>query len=148
MAVHRLTTITVGVPDVDATAAFYREFGLDDLGDGRFATTDGGEQLRLVPAARRGLQELGIGADDPDDLDRLASSLAAIGAIAERDDDSLRTEDPTTGTAVSVTVAPRVEVAATDALVYNAPGRIERSARAGRARPVPAPHVVDGRRRR
>ena len=69
MALHRLTSVTVGVPDVDAAAAFYRDFGLDDRGDGRFATTDGGEQLHLVAAPRRGLHELGLGADDADDLD-------------------------------------------------------------------------------
>jgi catechol 2,3-dioxygenase-like lactoylglutathione lyase family enzyme len=151
MALHRLTKITVGVPDVGAAASFYRDFGLEDLGDGRFSTTDGGEQLRLVPAARRGLQELGLGADDPDDLDRLASSLATIGVIAKREGDALRTEDPTTGTAVTVAIAPRLKVTATDALVFNAPRRTERTGERSDAvlrdeavRPRRLTHVVLG----
>lgn len=127
MALHRLTTITVGVPDVEAASAFYRDFGLDDLGAGRFATTDGGEQLRLVAADRRGLQELGLGVDDADDLDRIAGSLQALGTGVVRDGDTLRTIDPTTGTAVTVTVAARVEATPTAAPVFNAPGRTERA---------------------
>jgi catechol 2,3-dioxygenase-like lactoylglutathione lyase family enzyme len=127
MALHRLTTITVGVPDVDAATVFYRDFGLDDLGGGRFATTDGGEQLRLVPAERRGLQEVGLGADDPDDVDRVATSLAAIGVTASRTGSSLRAIDPTTGTAINVTVAPRLDVIRTPAPIVNAPGRTERT---------------------
>src|SRR5688572_23484286 len=105
---HRLTTITVGVPEVDAVSVFYRDFGLVDLGDGRFGTRDGGEQLRLVDAPRRGLHELGLGADDRDDLDRIARSLQTLDAPVVRDGDRLSTVDPTTGTNVVVTVAPRV----------------------------------------
>jgi catechol 2,3-dioxygenase-like lactoylglutathione lyase family enzyme len=144
MALHRLTTVTVGVPDVDAAAAFYRDFGLDDLGGGRFATTDGGEQLRLVPADRRGLQRLGLGADDPDDLDRIASSLAAIGVTSTRDNDGLHALDPTTSTAVTVSVAPRLDVTPTPAEVFNAPGRTERAGE--RADAVLRENVVRPRR--
>jgi catechol 2,3-dioxygenase-like lactoylglutathione lyase family enzyme len=151
MALHRLTTITVGVPDVDAAAAFYRDFGLDDLGGGRFATTDGGEQLRLVPADQRGLQQLGLGADDPDDLDRIASSLAAIGVTSSRDDDGLHALEPTTSTAITVSIAPRIEATSTPAEVFNAPGRTERTGERADAvlrenvvRPRRLSHVVIG----
>src|SRR5437868_11470393 len=126
MALHGLTKIKVGVPDVASAASFYEDFGLAPLGDGRFATADGGEQLQLVPAERRGLQELGLGADDADDLDRIASSLAAIGAAATRDGDTLRTIDPSTDTPVTITIAPRIEPAPTAAPVFNAPGRTDR----------------------
>ena len=37
------------------------------------ATAEGGEQLALRPAGRRRLLEIGIGADDPDDLGRRAA---------------------------------------------------------------------------
>ena len=53
MSLHRLTAITLGVPTVAPVAAYYEEFGLTPLGEARFATTDGGEQLRLVPAPTR-----------------------------------------------------------------------------------------------
>lgn len=51
MALHRLTHVTLGVPDVDAAAAY-----CEDLG--------------LVAAPLRRPLELGIGADDADDLAR------------------------------------------------------------------------------
>lgn len=51
MALHQLTPFTLGVPNLAETAAYHREFGLADEGDGWLATRDGGHQLRLVPAA-------------------------------------------------------------------------------------------------
>ena len=82
MALHRVAKLTVGVPDVTATAAYYDQFGLTRTADphenGRtaFATTHGGEQLELVTADRRRLVEFRIAADDHDDLGRIAASLA------------------------------------------------------------------------
>jgi len=64
------------------TSSYYREFGLTALGDGRFGTQDGGEQLRLVDSPRRRLVEVSIGADDRDDLDRITRQLEAIGIAA------------------------------------------------------------------
>ena len=48
MALHRLTSITIGVPNVAETAAYYTDFGLDPARRRRFGTADGGEQLELV----------------------------------------------------------------------------------------------------
>ena len=42
MALHRLTSITLGVPDVGAAAVYYEELGLSPRGENRFATVDGG----------------------------------------------------------------------------------------------------------
>ena len=47
MPLHRLSSITIGVPDVAEAAAYYAEFGLEQVTPNRFATQDGGEQLRL-----------------------------------------------------------------------------------------------------
>ena len=52
MALHRLTQIVMGVPDVEQTAAYYAEFGLTRGQDNAFTTVDGGEQLRIVKAGR------------------------------------------------------------------------------------------------
>jgi len=41
VSLHRLTSITLGVPNVAETAAYYEDFGLAPVGDGataRFAT--------------------------------------------------------------------------------------------------------------
>jgi catechol 2,3-dioxygenase-like lactoylglutathione lyase family enzyme len=78
MSLHGLTSITLGVPNVDAVASYYEDFGLRGVGDrpGRglvFATADGGEQLALRPAGRRRLLEISIGADDLDDVGRVGS---------------------------------------------------------------------------
>lgn len=108
MALHRLTTLTLGVPDVATSGAFYAAFGLDDRGAGRFATRDGGEQLRLEPATRPIPRRLGVGVDDPDDLDRVEARLHAHGLDADRDDGVLRTTEPVTGLAIDLEVAPRL----------------------------------------
>ena len=48
MALHQLISVTIGVPNVAQTAAYYAEFGLTPAADGWFSTTDGGQQLRLA----------------------------------------------------------------------------------------------------
>lgn len=129
MALHRLTGITVGVPDPAAVAPFYREFGLAETAPGTFATAASGEQLRLLPATRRGLVELGIGADSPDDLARIARSLATLGVTAAHDATALQAYEPVTGLAVTVTVVPRLVVPEPARPTCNAPGRVERANR-------------------
>jgi len=84
MALHRLTSITMGVPNVAGTAAYYAEFGLSPDGDGWFTTRDAGRQLRIVHAPTRRLVELHVGVDDADDLARAAASLARLGIDVHR----------------------------------------------------------------
>jgi hypothetical protein len=84
MALHRLASITIGVPNVAEVSSYYTEFGLRRDGAG-FSTSDGGEQLRIVWSPTRRLIELCIGADDPDDLDRVAGQLARLGITSQRD---------------------------------------------------------------
>ena len=132
MALHGLRSITIGVPDVPSTVDYYRDFGLDisTPGDGlaaRLSTVDGGEQLTLVTAARRGLRSITVGVDDPDDLDRAAASLTRLGVGVERAGTVLSTADPATGVEVRLEVAYRLEVARTPAPGYNAPGDVVRA---------------------
>ncbi|MEV4138952.1 VOC family protein [Dactylosporangium sp. NPDC049742] len=125
MALHRLTQIVMGVPDVAATAAYYEDFGLTPTASGgghAFATADGGEQLRVVHSDRRRLVQLGVGADDPDDLDRVASSLAALDVAVERTATGVRAFDPGSEVTVEIGIAPRYEQPPTPAPPYNTPG--------------------------
>ena len=126
MALHRLTTITIGVPNVAETAAYYTEFGLTPKGDGAFSTVDGGEQLRLVTTPTRRLVELGIGVEDPDDLDRVNASLAGMEVASTEQDGVLTALDEGTGVRVRVTAAPRITRDAASAVLYNGPGRSTR----------------------
>lgn len=152
MTLHRLTGITLGVPDVATTAAYYAEFGLQpDASGQRFTTTDGGEQLRIEHSSRRRLLELGIGAEDPDDLDRVAASLARLDVAVERTATSLTAIDPGTEVRVRVQIADRIEQETTPAPPYNTPGSSTRlNARADgvlrdrRVRPRKLGHVVLG----
>jgi catechol 2,3-dioxygenase-like lactoylglutathione lyase family enzyme len=132
MALHRLTQIVMGVPNLEQTAAYYAEFGLTRGENGTFTTVDGGEQLRIVPAASRRLVRLGVGADDPDDLDRVAASLAALGVPAERTAAGVRAVDRGTEVTVQVEIAPRIQQEPTPAPGYNGPGV---TARAGERAP-------------
>jgi catechol 2,3-dioxygenase-like lactoylglutathione lyase family enzyme len=68
MALHGLGKVTIGVPNVDETIAYYTEFGLEHRGHGVFATRNGGEQLEIVHAPTRRLVELTVAADDADDI--------------------------------------------------------------------------------
>src|SRR5260370_26243367 len=156
VSMHGLTSITLGVPDVDTVASYYEDFGLRRVGDrpGRglvFATVDGGEQLVLRPTERRRLLELGIGADDPDDLDRVEAGLRRLGVEFERDAGSLRVRDPNSALQVSVQVSPRITEAAAKQEPTNGPGRPDRPngrapaiERAGRVQPRRLGHVVIG----
>src|ERR1700747_3684750 len=144
--------MTLGVPDVDAVASYYEDFGLRRGGDrpGRGlvlataeggeqltvrpaecrglvrATAEGGEQLTLRPAERRRLLEIGIGADDPDDLSRIEAGLRRLGAEFERDAGSLRVRDPNSALQVSVQVGPRITEAAAKQEPTNGPGLPDR----------------------
>jgi catechol 2,3-dioxygenase-like lactoylglutathione lyase family enzyme len=152
MALHRLTSIVLGVPDVAAVAAYYEDFGLTPTGDCRFATADGGEQLRVIATPRRRLVELGIGADDEDDLERIARNLSRLDRTVERAVGSLAAVDPGTEVRVVVRIAERLHQApAPPAPPNNGPGRAERRnaralalARKGAVRPRRLGHVVLG----
>ena len=134
MALHRLTAVCIGVPNVAETAAYYEEFGLTRLDDNRFATVDGGEQLRIVHSPRRRVVELGIGVADPDDLDSAAARLAAAGVAASRTADAVTAVDPGTEVRVVISIADPVIQAAAPVIAQNAPGRADRGA--GRAEPI------------
>lgn len=151
MPFHGLTSLTIGVPNVDETERYYAEFGLTPLGGGRLATTDGGEQLRIVHAPTRRIIELRIGADDRDDLDRVERGLLGLGLNISREADSISALEPATRVRATVEIAPRLEQPVKPAPVYNGPGRTERhDARAdgilreGRVRPRKLGHAVLG----
>ena len=107
MALHRLASITIGVPNVDETCRYYAEFGL--IRDGAcFSTSDGGEQLRIVESPTRRLIELCIGADDPDDLDRIANRLAKLRIASQRDPASVSAVEVASGARAVIKVLPRI----------------------------------------
>jgi catechol 2,3-dioxygenase-like lactoylglutathione lyase family enzyme len=153
MPLHRVNSITIGVPDVASTSEFYRDFSLTETAPGVFATADGGEQLRLVHSPVRRLMELAIGADNPDDVDRVASQVAALDVPVERTEDGMAATDPGTRVRVRVEVAPRIEQETVPPTPYNGPGRTDRLGRAPRllgegeepsVRPRKLGHVVIG----
>jgi catechol 2,3-dioxygenase-like lactoylglutathione lyase family enzyme len=159
MTLHRIGRLTVGVPDVPATAAFYDDFGLERLRSGsdevRFGSLEGGEQLRLVPAPFRRLLEVELTTDDPDDCERIATRLTAKGFSAAvtrpGSEPELTAFEPTTQLTARVVVGPRVVQTATPAPVYNGPGRLTRIGtrseavlRQGQVRPRRLGHFVLG----
>lgn len=124
---HRLTSITLGVPDVAASSAFFTDFGLTATGESRLATRDGGDQLELVASAHRQLHRLGVGASDSDDLGRIADRVESVGlgSVVESTPDRLVVAEPVTRLLVEVTVASPYD--APDAgHTFNRPGTTER----------------------
>ncbi len=151
MTLHRLKSITLGVPDVDKVAAYYEEFGLEHLPDGGFVTSDGGQQLRLEPSTYRRLLYLGVGADSAEDLGRIASALTRLKVPFTRQPAAIRAVEPVAGFTVEVSVAPRYQQPAATQVAYNLPGQTPRlDARApgilreGPVRPRRLGHVVIG----
>ncbi len=136
MALHRLTSITLGVPDIDASRSFFDDFGLT-VGDGGWMhTRDGGAQLELNPAPHRRLERLGVGAADADDLGRIAARVdkVGLGTVIESSGDRLVVAEPATGLPVEVTVAAPLGSAGADPAL-NSPNAVVR-------RDVPADSVL------
>jgi catechol 2,3-dioxygenase-like lactoylglutathione lyase family enzyme len=115
MPLHRLTDITLGVPNIAETVEYYTTFGLapqtpTDPAEHWFGTIDGGpRQLRIVEAPTRKLLSVGIGVEDHDDLGRIAASLQRFGAASRLDGDHLTTTEPVTGLDVAISIAPRIK---------------------------------------
>ncbi|MGW9438622.1 VOC family protein [Streptomyces sp. NPDC055607] len=151
MALHRLTSITIGVPNVAETAAYYTDFGLSPHSDGWFASRDGGRQLRVVPAPTRRLVEVRVGADTPDDLAAAAFRLNRLGMDNRVDGTTLTAHDGPTAVRAVLEVAPRLTQEPVPATVYNGPGRADRTdtratgiLRTERVRPRRLGHAVVG----
>ncbi|WP_327145416.1 VOC family protein [Nocardia sp. NBC_01327] len=151
MALHRLSSVTIGVPEPIATRDYYTDFGLSPGPGGWLGTSDGGDQLRLVQAATRRLVEITLGADTPDDLDAVAARLRALDLRVYRGEESVMAEEPIAGFRTIVRIEDRLTQPAAAATAYNGPGRIERRGsrapgvlREGPVRPRKLGHVVMG----
>lgn len=130
MALHRLTRVVIGVPNPAETSAYYKDFGLTPMCNGSFATEDGGEQLKIVERPLRTLVELGIGADDRDDLGRIAANMNRLGVPCSLEGDTLSALEPVAGFTAKVEVVPRMSQRPVPPTPYNGPGRTERLFRA------------------
>ncbi|MEV4516319.1 VOC family protein [Dactylosporangium sp. NPDC049525] len=151
VTLHRLSSITLGVPRLAETMDYYREFGLRDDGDGWFASREGGRQLKLSPAPFRRLVEMRIGVDDHDDLDRAEAGLRRLGLTSVRGDGSLTATERVTGVRAVLQVEPHLDQPVCAATPYNGPGRYERPGsrapgvlRMGPVKPRKLGHVVLG----
>jgi catechol 2,3-dioxygenase-like lactoylglutathione lyase family enzyme len=155
MSLHGLLSVTIGVPNVTETAAYYAEFGLAPEAGGWFSTQDAGRQLQILPAPTRRLLGLRVGVDDADDLARAGASLGRLGVpalpAAGPAGSQLGAVEPVTGVRVSLEVAPRLRQDPVPATVYNGPGRLERPdgrapgfQRPDRVRPRKLGHAVIG----
>ncbi|MEC3993765.1 VOC family protein [Actinacidiphila sp. DG2A-62] len=127
MALHRLTSVTMGVPDVAATAAYYSAFGLTPQDEGWFATRDGGRQLRIVRAPTRRLIEVRVGVDHPDDLAAAADRLHRLEIPTESTPGAVTAHDGPTGVRAVLEIAPRLVQEPAPPGAYNGPGRVDRA---------------------
>jgi catechol 2,3-dioxygenase-like lactoylglutathione lyase family enzyme len=151
MSLHRLTSVTAGVPNLDASREFYRDFGLAEGESGHFSSRFGGEQLVLVERPQRGVLEIGIGCHDEDDIGRTAAALAKAGLESAAVESVVRAREPVTGLAVRVEVADEIKQEVSAAHVENSHGARPRLNRRAPgiidpepARPRKLGHVVIG----
>lgn len=113
MTLHQLTSVTIGVPNVEEVAQFYTAFGLARDGNG-FSTTDGGTQLFLREASHRCIDQIVMGADHAADLGAIASRLKAMGVEAQQTPDRISVADRATGIEFQVRITPRERPASSD----------------------------------
>jgi catechol 2,3-dioxygenase-like lactoylglutathione lyase family enzyme len=151
VSLHGLRSVTIGVPNVEETSAYYAEFGLAPQPGGWFSTLDAGQQLRILAAPTRRLLGMVVGVDDADDLARAGASLTRLGIGQDLRDGSLTAAEPVTGARVTLEIAPRAHTDAVPATAYNGPGRFDRPgvrapgfSRPGRVRPRKLGHAVLG----
>lgn len=151
MALHRLGSITVGVPNVAQTVDYYEEFGLTKSGSGALATVDGGDQLFVRHSAIRRLERVEVETDDPDDLSRIGSRLDRLGIAHTLSEGRLEALDEPSGVIASVLVAPRLVQPVVSEIHYNTPGNPVRGTsraagvgRTGSVQPKKLGHVVIG----
>ncbi len=130
MALHQLSSITIGVPNVSTATPFYDAFGLIPVtataNEARYATRDGGEQLRLTTAPIRALKEIVVGVDSVDDINRIAAALSKDSHEVRKANDELRVREVHAKVDVVVKVAPRYAPAAQTSPEVNRPGAITR----------------------
>jgi len=131
MGLHGLASVTIGVPNVASTTAYYAEFGLTPQDDGWLSTTDGGKQLRLVESPRRQLVEMVVRAQSHDDIDRIGADLARLGIPVGTDPDGagLVAVEPVVGTRVVVRALPPLVQESLTPAAFNGPGLPQRSGR-------------------
>ncbi|MFD3485302.1 VOC family protein [Streptomyces sp. NPDC058665] len=125
MALHRLSSVVMGVPNTAQTAAYYTAFGLAPEADGWFGTRDGGHQLRVIHAPTRRLVEITVGVDSPDDLATAAARLDRLGVPGRRNAGTLTAYEKVTGVRAVLRVEPRATQPETPPTPYNGPGRVE-----------------------
>jgi catechol 2,3-dioxygenase-like lactoylglutathione lyase family enzyme len=126
MSLHGLASITVGVPNVPETVAYYEEFGLQQTRPGVLASSDGGEQLSIVDAPRRRLLEVVVRTESNDDVDRIARNLTDLGLEVRRTADEVSVVDPINDVQAVVRVLPTLVQTPRPTPPYNAPGVIAR----------------------
>lgn len=108
MGAHRVIRLVRAVTNFDDTRAFYREFGLEEVRTGVFATVGGGEQLELHPAERPAILRLDIGVDDADSLARIRARLTTLGVDVVEVDGAIEAREPVSQVLVRLTVAERL----------------------------------------
>ncbi|MDO9173761.1 MAG: dioxygenase, partial [Actinomycetota bacterium] len=79
MSLHRLLSITVGVPRPTELAEFYDEVGLATNAGGEVSSPDGGTQVIIEESPFRRLVGVDVGAADERDLDVIDARFEQLG---------------------------------------------------------------------
>jgi hypothetical protein len=112
----------MGVPDTDAVAQYYEEFGLERSEPDVLSTSEGGRQLFLQTAPTRRLVELVVGVDDEDDLGRARVALEGAGHTVDLSATRLVALEPNSKVRVVLETMPRAATPEVELPEYNGPG--------------------------
>ena len=128
MALHRVLSMRVGVPDPEGLDGFYGELGLEQPHAGAYTGTDGGAVVLVEQYPFRRLLEVTVGAESEADLAGAAARLIEHGLTPSFDDGSLVVVEPATQVTFRVQVSEPFVARTPPAprIVENAPGVVVR----------------------
>jgi len=121
MALHRLLSMEIGVPDPASLDDFYREIALTGS-DGQWGPGDHPGQIRVVEAPYRQLRRMRVACEGEEDLDRAARNLDELGVKYETGGGMLRCTDPINAWEVVLEPAEIRDVSTQPVRVVNRPG--------------------------
>lgn len=131
MALHRLLSMRIGVPDAQGLGSFYDEVGLQSNGNGSYTGSEGGPTVDVEHYEFRRLLEVTAGASDERDLELAVDRLTGMGLAPTMSDGVVSVVDPSSLVTFRICVAEPFVQTPQPPVVDNAPGAVvRRNARA------------------
>ncbi|MEM7337147.1 MAG: VOC family protein [Actinomycetota bacterium] len=126
MPLNGLLDMELTVPDPEGLMAFWQRQGMTRTTDGVLGTDDRAVQMRLAAGSYRHLSELHLSCEAEQDLDDIATRLAALGVDTQVTDTQLTCVDPVFNHRIVVDVTAPHPLSEQQRRAWNHPGDLQR----------------------